>query len=392
MISGDLIQQLFILLVAVWVLGALFRKMRLPGIFGDVLAGVLVGPLVFGFVPPDSEHILALAELGIFFIMLHSGLETDPKSFFNASKKFFPIAIGGMILPLLGGYGVGRWFGFAPSESFYIGMGLSITAIAVSVRLFKDCRVSKTSVARVSLGAALIDDVFALILFSIALSIGKEGAIDFEQILFLVGKIVVFFGVSLYVGSKYFHHLGKILYRGNKGFTFTLVLAFAFGYVAHSIGLHTIVGAFLAGLFIREEILDEHLFKKIEDRIFGLSYSFLGPIFFASLAFHLDFSILKTNALFLIVLLAIAILGKVIGAGIPAYFLNMTKIESLAVGLAMNSRGAVELIIATVGLEAGILSEDLFSALVIMAFVTTLFSIVTFKPVAKILRKKKKVT
>jgi len=128
------------------------------------------------------------------------------------------------------------------------------------------------------------------------------------------------------------------------------------------------------------------LYNKIEDRVYGLSYSFLGPIFFATLAFHLDFSAFKTAALFTVAILVVAVLGKIIGCGLLARITKLRWSESLGIGLAMNSRGAVELIIASIGLQKGIIGTEVFSILVVMAFITTIISIVGLKPLSKFLR------
>lgn len=165
-----------------------------------------------------------------------------------------------------------------------------------------------------------------------------------------------------------------------------MIIALLMGLVAEAIGLHMIIGAFLAGLFIREEVLDEKVFAKIEDRIYGMSYSFFGPIFFASLAFHLDFSAFHSAPLFMIAVVGVAILGKILGSWMVTVCLKMKTIESLAIGLALNNRGAVELIVASIGLQMGIIDQDIFSILIIMAFTTTVISIIAFQPVAKRLK------
>lgn len=374
-------QSLLILMVTVWVAGRGFRAIGLPVIFGELLGGIIVGPMVLGLIQPGSHTVKLLAELGIFFLMLHSGLEADPHELLKASKKSIFIAIGGVVLPFIGGYLVAQAFGQDLIPSLYIAMSLSITAIAISARLFKDYKIQKTRAAQVTLGAAIIDDILALILFSVIFSLVESGEIALIPILFLLAKVVLFFGVVLYAGLKLSPHANKAL--KTKGFTFALIVALGLGLFAEWIGLHMILGAFLAGLFIREEIVDPKVFNKIEDRIYGLSYGFLGPIFFTSLAFHLDFTAAFTAPWFLVLILIVAILGKMIGSGIPAYLQKLSLNESLVVGLAMNNRGAVELIIAAIGLERGVINQDVFSILVIMAFTTTLFTIFAMKPLAK---------
>ncbi len=378
--------EILLLLACVWIVGRIFRHFNWPALFGEITAGIIMGPLLLGWVH-EGEAIKVMAELGIFFLMLHAGLETSPKDLFKASKRAILIAIGGVVFPFALGYFVSIWFGYATTEALFVGVGLSITSIAVSAKLFKDYGITKTRMAHITMGAAIIDDILGLILFSVVLSVADHGSFDLVQILILTGKILAFFVVVLILGQSWFKKLHKIIYAGNKGFTFTIVIALIFGVIAEMIGLHIIIGAFLAGLFIREEVIESRLFNKIQDRVHGISYSFLGPIFFATLAFHLDLSAFKTAAWFTVAILVVAVLGKVLGSGILAYMTKMNKAESIGIGLAMNSRGAVELIIASIGLEAGIIGPEIFSVLLVMAFATTLISIIGLQPISTRLKK-----
>lgn len=387
--TGDF-QNILVLMVTIWVTGKIFRAINLPVIFGELVGGIIVGPLVLNIVDPSSEAIKILAELGIFFLMLHAGLESDPHELIKASKKSILIALGGVFVPFGAGIAVAMAFGYELVPSLYIAMCLSITAIAISARLFKDYKIQKTKAAHVTMGAAVLDDILALVIFSVIINLAESGSIEMIPLLILIGKIVAFFGVVMYGGFIMSKHMNKFL--RDKGFTFTLITALALGLFAEWIGLHMILGAFLAGLFIREEIVDEKVFNKIEDRIYGLSYSFLGPIFFASLAFHLDFSALFETPAFVIAIVATAILGKLIGSGLAALAQKMTVKESMIVGLGMNSRGAVELILASIGFEMGLIDSNVLSVLIIMGFSTTIFTILLMKPVAKKLSLAKKLS
>lgn len=378
--------NLLILMVVVWTAGKIFRSLRLPVVLGQLLGGILVGPALLGLVDPTSETIKVLAELGVFFLMLHAGLETDHREILQASKRSFLIALGGTILSFAGGYYVARLFGQPQTASLFIGMGLSVSAIAMAARVFKDCKIMNTRAANVTLGAAIFENILALILFSIIISIAEQGVVEFIPLLILLIKVCAFFIIVIFTGIRFSKFLNKILYFGNKGFTLTLIIALLMGLVAEAIGLHMIIGAFLAGLFIHEEVLDKRVYDKIEDRIYGLSYGFFGPIFFASLAFHLDLSAFTTMTWFLMALVIVAIFGKVIGSGIVARFEKLTNLESLIIGISMNNRGAAELVIATLGFQMGIINQNVFSILVAMAFVTTIFSILATSPLARKLK------
>ncbi|MBT4917571.1 cation:proton antiporter [Candidatus Peregrinibacteria bacterium] len=381
----DQFETLLILMVVIWVAGKIFRAINLPVLFGELLGGIIVGPMVLGIIDPSSEIIKILAELGIFFLMLHAGLETDPHQLIKASKKSFLVAIGGLALPFAGGYFVSTAMGIPPQEALFIGTVLSITAIAITIRLFKEYNLQRTISSNVSIGAAVITDILSLIIFSVVLSVIETGDVSFIAISLLLAKIILFFGLVIFGGMKTAKYMNKFLSK--KGFTSALIIALVLGLIAEWIGLHIIIGAFLAGLFIREEILDEKTFAKIEDRIYGLSYSFVGPIFFASLAFYLDFSGIMKNPLLLIALLATAIIGKTVGSGLMARVQKIKPQRALLIGIAMNSKGVVDLIIASIGLEKGIIGTEVFSILVVIAFTSTLFALFAVKPLIKYTKK-----
>jgi Kef-type K+ transport system membrane component KefB len=379
-------ENLLILLAAVWITGKIFRILNWPSLFGEILAGFIVGPLVLG-IAEETEAIKTLADLGIFFLMFHAGLHIKPSELQNASKKSIVVAIGGVTVPFILALFTSLYFEYEMVESLFIAMGLSITAIAVAARLFKDENIVGSKTAHVTIGAAILNDVLALIIFSVILNIAQTGTVNISVIIWMLIKVILFFIIVLTVGHKLSQHFYQIMYKGNKGFTFSLILAIAFGLFAEAVGLHIIIGAFVAGLFIRQELIHPKVYHKIEDRLFGISYSFLGPIFFATLAFHLDLTALQNIPIFLGIILFIAVTGKIIGSGLPALWSGMKKVEAFSIGIAMNSRGAVELIIAKIGLEQGIINKEVFSILIIMAFVTTIISIIAFKPLGNNIRK-----
>lgn len=376
------IKTLLLIMVVVWGTGMVFRKIKLPVLLGELLAGLIFGPALFG-VFESNETIKLLAELGVFFLMLHAGLETNPKDLLRSSKSSVAIALVGTIFPLALGMWVAARFGFDPLKAAFIGLGLAITALPVTNKVFKDFNFNKTKIANLVMGSAILTDILGFLFLSILIAlVAGGGALTLPQILFIVGKIALFFGGVIFVGSKLLPYSNAIFqHRGYKAFTFTLIIALAFGVFAELIGLHYILGAYLAGLFVKEETSNPSVYQKIEDRLFALSYSFLGPIFFVSLGFFVDFSVLSDpkSLAFVVSLIIAAVVGKLFGAGIPAYLCGYSFKEAAVIGISMNSRGATELVIALIGLELGLVGETAFSALVFMAFFTTLATPIVLK-------------
>jgi Kef-type K+ transport system membrane component KefB len=366
--------HLLILMVVIWTAGRLFKYFRLPEVFGELLGGIVVGPAMLGIVDGESEVIAVIAELGIFFLMVHTGLKMDPEELAKASTRSFVIGLGSMLLPLAGGYMAARWMGMAQIQSLFMGLSFSISALPLAARLFKDAKLEHTSVAHASLGAAIVVDVLGLVLFSVLVGVGEDG-VDWWALGRISLSVVTFFVGVVVAGMLFHRYLSLIIKRGNRSFTVTLILTLCIGMLAEAAGLHMVIGAFLAGLFIREEVLDREVFARIEDRYYALTYGFFGPIFFASLAFHFDLAVLRDAPLELLGLTAVAVATKLVGSGGAALLAGMSARESVLAGVALNTRGAVELIIASVGLRMGLIDTTTFSLLVMVAFVATILSL-----------------
>lgn len=385
------IKTLLLILVVVWGTGMLFRKLKLPVLLGELLAGVVFGPALIGLFQ-DSESIRMMAEWGVFFLMLHAGLETNPKDLINSSKASLAIALGGITLPTVLGFLVGHAFGYSVLTSLFIGVSLSITAVPVTAKVFKDFNFNKSKIAHVVMGAAIADDILAFLILSILLAMVEGGgSITALEVAVLVFKVVLFFGGAIIAGTKLIPVFKSVFQeQGYKAFTFTLIIALAFGVFAEWIGLHYILGVYLGGLFVKEEVIHPDVYKKIEDRLFALSYSFLGPIFFVSLGFSVDFGIFKDPTLFplLLVIIGAAMVGKLVGTGIPALLSGYNKTEAAIIGISMNARGSVELIVAMIGLELGLIDKNVFSVLVFMAFATTFMSPLILKRLLRALGRK----
>jgi len=391
MITHQLIISLLLILALAWILGSVFRRFGLPLVLGELLAGIILGPPLLGLIGP-SPSIELLAELGIFFVMFYTGVEMDPKELLEHFWPSLAVAIGGFVLPFILGYLTTRFFGGTINQSLFVGMGISITAIAVQSVILHSLRISTTYLGHIIIGAAIADDILSLIGLSILLGLAKTGSVSFSGLAITLLKVVGFFAGTIFLGQFVIPKITRILHdREGKAFTFAVVSALVMAYLAEMVGLHLIIGAFLAGQFVRKEIMDERLYNVIADRFFALSYGFLLPVFFASLSFHLHLTWDTSFIVFTSVLTLMAVIGKLGGCGLGYAFFKKNFNESLVVGFGMNGRGAVEMVVASVviGLSNELISngtiteplltEQQFSALILMAFITTIMAPLTLK-------------
>lgn len=391
MITPSLIVNILLILALAWILGLFFSRFGLPLMLGELLAGLILGPPLLGWVTA-SPALELMADFGIFFVMFHTGIEMDPRETLEHFWPSLAAAMGGFVLPFALGFLVNRLFGGSIFQSLFVGIGMSITAVAVQSVVLKSMRINRSQPGHIIIGAAIIEEIMSLISLSILLGVARSGSVEVGEVILLLVKTTAFFGVTIIFGEFIMPRLTrKLTDEEGKGFTFAMTVSLALAYMAELAGLHLIIGAFLAGQFVRREIMDERIYEAIADRFYGISYGLLMPIFFASLSFHLHFDWSWFFVAFTLMLTLAAIVGKVFGAGFSVRAYGLDKREALVVGIGMNGRGAVELVIASVVLtasrklmETGILTEPLltneqFSALILMAFLTTIFSPLALK-------------
>lgn len=394
----DILLIILILLVVTRVFGELAERAKLPTLVGELVAGICLGYLLLQFqhlapsiwFTANSEIFAGLADLGMFFLMLLAGIRMEPLEFARSSKSAILIAIGGMLVPVGVGYALGAAVlpesSYKIAQSLFLGVALAITAVPVAVRMFMDLGALDSKVGKAVIAAALWDDLLSLFMIALLLgAIGSHATGDFALInlLPIVGKVLLFFAITIPVGLFIFPWIGKSFHHlsfPEVDFSMLLIGALAYAVLAEFFELHSIIGAFMAGMFFHPKSVDEAIYERVEQQMSGLTRGFLAPIFFVSVGFHLDFSSVGQVPGFVVALTLLALASKLLGSGIPAYWAGFSKRESLLVGVGMSGRGAVELIIAGVALEAGLflqpdppglIVQSLFSAIVIMAIVTT---------------------
>lgn len=370
----SLVNLLLVLLVA-WVSGAVAARLGYPSILGELAAGIIFGPALLGLLHP-SEGLEVLAELGVFLMMLYIGLEVDYRDLAKASWGGLLAALGGFCVPLCLGYFTMRHFNFSHGSSIFLGLAMGVTSLATKSRILVDLNLLGTRIANVLFAAALICDTAALVVF--ALIMGVIGGGQFDPIAFalIVVKAVLFFGVTIGVGLHVFPHIGRLLQKfgfteRTTNFTLVVMIGLVFAELAELAGLHSILGAFLAGMFLRGEIMRRKVSHEVTTLVHDLSLGFLAPIFFVSAGFHVSFSVFQDSLGLLVLIVGLAAVGKILGAALFYSLSGNGWREGLTIGCGMNGHGAVEIILAGIALEKGIIDETIFSILIFMAFITT---------------------
>ncbi len=371
----DLVNLLLVLLAA-WLAGNLAERFRYPSVLGELLAGILLGPPLLGLLH-GTEALAVLAELGVLLMMLYIGMEIDPRELKKASWPGFLAAIGGFVTPFVLAYFTVLWFGGTPLGGLFVGIAAGITSLATKSRILVDLQLLDTRVAHVLMAGALISDTLALIAFAAIMGVVDVGTLDLGGIGLVSLKALLFFALTAGAGYKVFPWVGRRMTEAGltgRTFHFTLVLLIAvfFGELAELAGLHSILGAFIAGLFIQENVLGRSLAHDLMLAVREASIGFLAPIFFVTAGFAVSFRVFTGADLGLFVaIMVVAIVGKIVGTALFYLPTGLGWREGVTVGMGMNGRGAVEIIVAGIGLERGLISQEIFSILVFMAIFTT---------------------
>tara|TARA_R110000868_G_scaffold410512_1_gene698922 strand:- start:192 stop:1436 length:1245 start_codon:yes stop_codon:yes gene_type:complete len=385
--------HLFLLIIVARLFGEISERLGQPALIGEIVAGITLGllamsPLTIDLIDrlPSSPFLEIAAEYGIFFVVLVAGMEMRPSEIVSQSMPSLAVAVGGVVLPLAAGFAL-AW-AFLPdtslrlAQALLVGVALSISAIPVAVRVLQALNLLHDRVGHMIVSAAIFDDVIGLALLAIVLGVIETGAVpDAQAVFLLLGKVALFFGIT--VGISYF--ILPSLYRVVRRFQIPalqfstlMITALGFSFLAEALGMDFILGPFIAGLFFNEKVVEEAAYVRVKQNVDDVTDGLLAPLFFVSIGARVDVTAVAAVPVFLAALIAVAFLGKWIGAGIPARILGFSTPDAVAVGVGMSGRGAVELVVASIALEAGLFDQtdtivaNLFSALVIMAIVTTL--------------------
>lgn len=370
----DVVALLGVLLAA-WGAGWIATRIGYPAVLGELLAGIILGPPLLGLLT-DGAGLKVLGELGVILMMLWIGTEIDLKNLRRASRAGLYAAIGGFVVPFAGGLLVMRLFGFDWIAAIFVGAAVGVTSLATKSRILADLRLFDTRIAYVLMAGALLSDTATLVVFAGVLSFGADGSGGLGSTVGVALQVVLFFAIAAAaaavaprVGTWTREKLGADGPRW--GLVVLVTMGLAGAGLAEILGLHAILGSFVAGMVARRGMLSERTERESADLLERLSIGILAPVFFTTAGFAIDLSAVTANLPLVITIIAVATFGKILGTAMAYVPTGHGWREGVVVGAAMNGRGAVEIVVAGIGVEQGLITTEVFTVLVVMAVLTT---------------------
>jgi Kef-type K+ transport system membrane component KefB/nucleotide-binding universal stress UspA family protein len=387
--------QLITLMVVGRLIGEGMNRIGQPSVMGMLLGGIVLGPSVLGALLPDLQHAIfprtheqkamldGISQFGILLLLLLTGMETDLKLVRKVGRAALAISLTGVAVPFACGFALG-WFlpeALLPHPdqrlltSLFLGTALSISSIKIVAAVVREMGFTRRNLGQIIVASAICEDSIGWVIIAITLSLAEAGSIDVASVAKSVIGTAVFLGLSFTVGRRLVFFLIRWT---NDNFqsdfpviTTILVIMGLMALTTHFIGVHTVLGAFVAGVLIGESPI---LSKHIDEQLRGLILAFFMPVFFGIAGLSADLTVLKDPKLALLALglIAVASFGKFAGAFIGGEIGGLKRREALALACAMNARGSTEVIVATIGLTMGALSQNLFTMIVAMAVITTM--------------------
>jgi Kef-type K+ transport system membrane component KefB/nucleotide-binding universal stress UspA family protein len=387
--------QIITLLVCGRLMGELMQRIGQPPVMGQLIAGILLGPSVLGALWPALQQTLfptnpdqkamidAVAQLGILLLLLLTGMETDLAVVRRSRGAAFSVSIAGIVVPFICGVLLGEllpdWMLPNPEKrlitTLFLGTALSISSVKIVAMVVREVGFLRRTVGQVIVAAAIIDDTIGWIIMSVIFGLALHGGVDLPALVQSVVGTAIFLLLSFTIGRRL---VFRVIRWANDSFvsevpviTAILVVTGLMALTTDTIGVHTVLGAFVAGILIgQSQILTRH----IDEQLRGLIVALFMPVFFGLAGLTTNLAVLVNPDLLLLTvgLIVIASLGKFSGAFLGGRLGGMSWAQSLALGCGMNARGSTEVIIATIGLSMGVLNENLFTTIVAMAVVTTM--------------------
>lgn len=374
--------------------GEFFRRLKMPLVVGELVAGIFLGPSILGKFLPEANQLIfttkgnlglvlnGIGTISVVMLLFVAGMEVELSLIRQQGKTAFKASFVGLIIPLILGYSAGYFYpehfgGTAGKDilvfALFMGTAMAISALPVIARTLMDLNLFKTKVGMIIIAAAMFDDLIGWLLFSVVMGLINTGSDPFN-VLYTIGYTLLYALLMLSVGriviNKSLPWAQKNLSWPGGMLAFSLGLAFLGAAFTEKIGIHAIFGAFIAGVAIGDSV---HINEKLRDIIHQFVTNIFAPIFFVSIGFKIDF-IQNFDVQIVGLVLGLAIVCKLLGAGLGAYWGGLNYKESMAVGFGMNARGAMEIVLGLLALQAGVITPPLFVALVVMAVITSIMA------------------
>ena len=367
---GDVLLDILVVLIAAKLAAEIAERFGFPPVVAEILAGIAIGPSVLDVVGTE-ETLRVLGELGVILLLLQVGMGMDLEELGAVGRASVAVAVVGVIVPMVTGFGVAAAFGYDPKISLFLGAALSATSVGITARVFSDLRALATIEARIVLGAAVADDVLGLVILTVVVRIVTEGSVSVPSVLGIFALALLFLVVTTIVGSRAAPPLFQFLHRSARsaGTVVVLALAFtlAFAELAEAAQLAPIVGAFVAGLALSRSTVSDRISRDLAP----VGHLFI-PVFFLQIGIDADIASFADPKVVAIAsaLFAVAVVGKLVSAAGAA----RSPGDKRLIGMGMMPRGEVGLIFATVGLSEHVLTHDQYAALLLVVLASTLLT------------------
>ncbi len=389
MLTGQILLQLIVILIVVHIFGYLCKLIGQQWVIGEILAGLALGPSLLGLLAPGLKGLLfpasslptlqTLGDIGLVLYMFSLGARLDTHLMLRQSRRAIVVSLSGIILPLMLGASLAYFLypaGFGGPKAnllsfmLLVGSAMAITAFPVLARLLADKNMLGTRIGMLALTCAAVGDVLAWCLLALVVAIIHANGLT--SVALTVGSTIVFIGVMFAIMRPLLAYVERRIQSKQLLITLSLVLLLLSAYVTSMIGIHPVFGAFLMGIILPRRATFIEQVRSLDQ----VNTVIFLPLFFVFSGLRTQIGLLNSPTLWLICLLVllIACVSKIVGSTLPMRWMGDSWRESLSLGVLMNTRGLVELIVLNIGLDLGVLSPTLFSMLVIMAVVTTMMA------------------
>ncbi|AOO74791.1 cation:proton antiporter [Latilactobacillus curvatus] len=376
---------LAIILISTLLAGHMSKRIGMPAVIGQLLVGIILGPALFG-VLHENSFIHTFSEIGVVLLMFIAGLESNLTLLKKYFKPSLVVAVLGVIVPMISMYGMSLAFGISQLESLFIGVIFAATSVSISVEVLRELNVLESKEGTIILGAAVVDDLLAVIILSVLTSLfgaqlaaasSTHMSLGLSLLLQALFMVAVYFSVKWIV--PFVMHLSRRLLVPYASAITSLIICFGFVWFAEAVELSAVVGAFFAGIAISQTPYKEEINRHIEP----IGYTVFIPVFFVSIGLSMNLASLNQHILFITILTVLAVFSKLIGSGLGARWMNNSPQGAYTIGAAMISRGEMALIIAQIGYNAKLLSELYYSEIIFVIIITTVLAPLILKHAVK---------